>query len=76
MKDKHIVSERAVVARINRRLREDGEVLHKARSWHTHQANWYVVNENNLLTSWFDDLDKWARYEVPVLKDWESIAGY
>lgn len=70
------VSERALMARINRKLDEDGEKLKKARqSEQAELGNYYVVSENqNTVTAHgIDDLEAWAR-DLGVLKPFETLA--
>ena len=74
------VSERAIIGRINRVLRQDDRVLKTARSERTQLqvgSRWYVVNTriNGVVSHYKDrDLEDIAT-ELEVLKDWEEIAS-
>jgi len=71
-------SERAVIARINRKLARDGEKLHKARRpvqiW-TSPVDYYVIDDSNCITAEVHDLEDFAR-QCDALKKWETIEGW
>lgn len=73
---KKTVSERAVIARINRALAKDGEALRKTRAdsrWKSDLGHYYIV-KNNFITSKHYNLGELAR-ELNVLKPWEVVEG-
>jgi hypothetical protein len=77
-KQQVLVSERAVVARLRRRLAREGEILRRCRrdsQWYRELGDWYVVDGSlNYITSKFVDLESYAR-ECGVLEPWERLAG-
>ena len=59
----HSVSERALIARINRRLQPVGESVRTCREssrWFHDFGRHYVVNDRNLLVAKDVDIDAWA----------------
>lgn len=72
------VSERALVARIRRKLEKDGRVLKAGRRdsrWYAELGGWYIVDTaKNAVTSKHCDLEKLGR-ELGALKDFEEIEG-
>jgi hypothetical protein len=73
-----LVSERALVQRINRRLAEEGwERLIKARTGRARQqmGSWFIIDERSkLLVSKFIDLEKFGR-ELGVLGEYDRLEG-
>lgn len=71
------VSERALVARINRKLRQDAEALHRSRGtrfW-SDLGDYYIVDfRRNSLVRGHVDIEELA-HELGVLKPWESLAA-
>ena len=70
------VSRRALVARINRRLRETELTLRisrpNSRSW-AELGEFYLVNDGNHVTGpWVSDLEAYGR-EVGALKEYEVL---
>jgi hypothetical protein len=67
------VSMRALIARINRRLRDDGEVLKAARSERVASSIglFFIVRRNKLAIQHVDP-EKLGR-ELGVLSEWESV---
>lgn len=73
-KTKLPVSERALLQRLNRKLRADGEVIKRARGnvWTT-LGDYYVVDvERNCIAQHHVDVEDLAR-ELGVLQPWESL---
>ena len=66
------VSESAVVQRIRRRLRHDGERLVKARRYEPTLGDWYVLDGRNIPTCVDIELEGFAR-ELDVLSKWETM---
>jgi len=70
------VSERALIERIQRKLKGEGERLHVNRDGNglggVETSRYYVSNEQNAITSWHDDLADLAR-QVGVLKPGEEL---
>ena len=69
------VSERALIARINRKLKPEGEKLKKLRGdrWLNDLGQYYVVDVSyNALTHPHVSLEDFAR-ECGVLQDWEHL---
>lgn len=78
MNDKISVSERAVIQRINRKLKPDHEMLRKARGDSIESSldvgDFYIINYRIKGVTMKDvDVEKLAR-ELGVLKDWEKVA--
>jgi hypothetical protein len=77
-KNKVPVSERALVARINRKLREHGEMgelLRKNASqrWWSDLGDYYVVDiRGNYIVNRHVDLESFAK-ECGCLKPWEAL---
>ena len=75
---KKTVSERAVIARINRALAKDGEALRKTRAdsrWISDLGYYYIIDTNlNTITAQHLSLSELAR-ELNVLKPWEALEG-
>ena len=70
------ISERALVARIRRKLAKDGETLNACRAdsrWHSELGYWYIVDTNtNFITARHCDLETLGR-EVGALKPFEEL---
>lgn len=67
------VSQRALVARIRRKLAKDGEYLKANRSSDCPElGNWYCIGANNFVTSAHEDLEQLGR-EIDCLKDFETL---
>jgi hypothetical protein len=68
------ITEKALYQRINRKLRERGEVLKRARGHvETTLGEYYVVNvERNFVAQHHVSLDEFGR-ELGVLAGWESL---
>jgi hypothetical protein len=75
------ISERALIQRINRRLKQDGEMLRSARgTWH--QGRWYPDSNlgryyiidfmRNFVIHVRVDLEAYGR-ELEVLREWEEL---
>lgn len=75
---KHIImeiSERALIARINRKLAHDGEKLRKSRGMqaYTNLGDYYTVDiKTNTLRRWFIDIEEFGR-EVGVMHRNETL---
>jgi hypothetical protein len=68
------VTEKALYQRINRKLRDDGETLKRARgaAWTT-LGEYYVVNlERNYVSQHHVDLEEYGR-ELGALQPFESV---
>jgi hypothetical protein len=75
------VSERALLARVNRKLAHDYKTLRKWRSagnsgpWHWETGDYYLLDQgNNLLREFQVDLESFAS-ELGVLADYEEITS-
>ena len=71
------VTMRALVQRINRRLRKEEEMLRKARGtrWWRDLGEWYIVNFNrNTIVAGHVDPKELGR-ELGVLRNWETVAS-
>lgn len=70
------ISERALVARIRRKLAKDGEALKSCRMdsrWYSDLGDWYVVDLNtNSIIAQHCDLERLGR-EVGALKPFEEL---
>ncbi|CRI63748.1 conserved hypothetical protein [Thiocapsa sp. KS1] len=69
------VSERALFARLSRRLAKDGDILKKCRfdsRWYGDFGNYYIVDSRNAISATHVDLEGWAR-EMGVLQPWERL---
>ena len=67
------VSMRALIARINRRLRDDGEVLKAARSERVASSvGVFFIVRRNAITTQHVDPEKLAR-ELGLLSAWEHV---
>ena len=67
------VSEKAVIARINRRLAHIEQKLHKSRRWDSDIRNFSTIAWRfNTLVAAYDSLDQVAR-EVGALEDHETL---
>jgi hypothetical protein len=68
------VSERALFARMNRKLVKDGVRLHRAKvnSKVALTLGEYYTTENNSVTAQFINLEDWAK-EMNALKPWEVL---
>jgi len=70
------VSERALLQRINRKLKQDGEQLRTARSDQAERdaGRYYLVNvKRNSIQSMHVQLEKLGR-ELGVMQPWEELA--
>lgn len=67
------VSERALIARINRKLKIDGQTLKKLRGdrWLNDLGRYYIV-ENNHVVQGDINLEEFGR-ELEVLRPWEKL---
>jgi len=72
------VSDRALVARIRRKLAKDGETLKSCRAdsqWYGDLGDWYIVNTNtNTITAQHCDLERLGR-EIGALKPFEELGA-
>jgi len=70
------ISERALLARLNRKLEKHSEIIKKCRSdSHAYGdfGNYYSVSlQTNAIQAQHIDLEKWGR-EYEVLKEWEEL---
>jgi len=75
------VSERALVQRVNRKLKADDKKLHTARDYrdgarryeNTNMGRYYIINLNsNSVAELHADLEWWGR-KLGVLRDWEEL---
>lgn len=75
---KRQISERALLARVNRRLAKENCVMRRPRSerGRLDLGNYYVVTSNNTLDAYkIDDLEAWVRQEMTgVLQSYETVA--
>ena len=71
----HLVSESAVIKRINRRLAKDGEQLRTRRSerYWSDLGTHYIVDSNNCVTASHVDLEQLGR-ELGALRPGEAVA--
>jgi hypothetical protein len=71
------VSERALLARVNRQLAKEGQTLRTSRSAaeRSNFSNYYVLDASgNVTASGIDDLEKWVRKEFAgMLKPFETL---
>jgi hypothetical protein len=70
------VSVRAVIQRINRKLKPDLEALKISRSarMRSQAGQYYIIDYRmNAITNLDVDPEKWAR-DLGVLADWEAVA--
>ena len=69
------VSEKAVIARINRRLAHIEQKLHKSRRWDSDIRNYYIIGWRfNTLVASYDSLEQVAR-DIGVLEDNETLVN-
>lgn len=70
-----IVSEKALISRINRRLAHGGTVLKKTRGqrWRSSVGDFYEIDGNTIVSTHVD-LEDWAR-ELGVLRPSERLAA-
>ena len=75
------ISERALIQRINRRLKQDGEMLRTARRldaggyWveDSNLGRYYTIDvERNFIVQTFLDLEAYGR-KLKVLAEWEAL---
>ncbi len=72
---KQPVSRRALVQRINRRQRNDGRMLRKARTWNADTGDNYILDTNtNFVVRGHVDLEQTAR-QLGVLSIAEEVAA-
>ena len=75
-KEKVKLSERAVLARVNRALAKEDEIIRICREdsrWHPELGRFYSVDlSQNVIMSKHVDLEKWAR-ELKVMKPYEIL---
>jgi hypothetical protein len=70
------ITMRALIQRINRKLREHDEVLKAIRGerWRAEYGDYYVLNcARNYVTEMHVDPEKLGR-ELKVMQDWEVLA--
>jgi hypothetical protein len=64
---------RALLQRINRKLKKEGEMLCAARRWTPDLGNYYAVDlRGNYITAANVDPESWGR-EMGVLRPWEAV---
>jgi hypothetical protein len=73
------VTERAIFARLSRKLKKEGQTLHRCRRdsrWFNDMGPYYTVDigSNSVVDRGFSDLDEWAR-EIGVLKPYEQMVN-
>ena len=72
------MAERALVARINRKLADESRVLRRCRRnsrWYDELGDYYMLNvRTNLIEAKRVSLEKWGR-EMAVLKPYEVLSG-
>ena len=72
------VTVRALMARVNRKLAHDGQILKVSRSAAEKQSlgNYHVVDAHNHIACAFNDLAKWVGDEFPdMLRAYENLEG-
>jgi hypothetical protein len=72
-----LLSERALIARINRKLIKEEETLCKTRGerWHSDLGYYYIVNIRfNSVTAAHLDIEKLGR-ELGLIRDYETLAA-
>ena len=72
------VTVRAAMARVNRKLAHDGQILKVSRSVAEKQSlgAYHVVDAHNHIACAFDDLEKWVSGEFPdMLRAYEKLEG-
>ncbi|WP_280554543.1 hypothetical protein [Halomonas sp. 25-S5] len=77
MTPKKPVTERALTARLNRRLKKDGRKIHKTPpSAQQELGTWHVVNleQGTIAAHGIESLEEFAR-EEGVLKPFEALEG-
>jgi hypothetical protein len=77
MSSKTKITERALFARVKRKLAHDGLILRKCREnsqWRNDLGNYYAVDVRNCIAGRYDDLESEGR-ELGVLKAHEEIAA-
>ena len=69
------VSERALVQRINRHLRKEGQVLKKLRGerWHGDLGDYYIVDEHRNIVAASHVNPVALAQEIGVLAAWETV---
>jgi hypothetical protein len=69
------VSEKAVIARINRKLAHMEQKLHKSRRWDSDIRHYYILGWRfNRLVASYDSLEQVAE-DIGVLKDHETLVN-
>ena len=75
-RQKVMISERALLARINRKLKQDNEKLRKCKvdsRGYSYLGDYYAVDLNrNTVTDTHVDLSEWGK-EMKVLADFEQL---
>ena len=67
------LSEKAVIARINRKLAHTEQKLHKSRRWDSDIRNYYIIGWRfNTLVASYDSLEQVAK-DIGVLEDNETL---
>src|SRR5262245_48001021 len=70
------VSMRALLQRINRKLKHEGragQMLRTARTWTNDLGNYYAIDfDSNLIIAQHVDPETWGR-EMGVLRPWEEL---
>ena len=71
-----MITRKALISRINRRLAHDGERLRSPRGELGRQelGDFYVTDDNNCVTAKDVDPEEWAR-ELGVLRPREQVEG-
>jgi hypothetical protein len=72
--DKIILSEAAVIKRINRKIKHDGLCLRKSRVRYRNElGDFYLVDVNrNYIDATWVDIEEYGR-ELSVIKPWEEL---
>lgn len=71
---KVVVSERALVKRLNRSLAAEGQMIRKSRRPDTDTGEYFCIDvRRNSIEAAHVDLEKWGR-EAGVLRGWEAVA--
>ncbi len=74
---KKTITERALFARVDRRLKKDGDFLRRCRQdskAYAELGSYYIVSSNNVVTAQHCSLEGLAK-ELGVLADWEVLEG-
>ncbi len=71
------VTERALFARVDRKLKKGGDCLRRCRQdskAHAELGSYYIVSSSNVITAQHCSLEGLAR-ELGVLAEWEVLEG-